>query len=162
MQNKLLKSNALLLFIFGLTALHAQETIPAAGGNASGSGGSVSYSVGQLVYNTNGGSNGSVAQGVQQPYEISVVTSIEEATDIDLVCSAYPNPATEYLTLNIQNYHNVKVSYQLCDFDGKILVHKKIEGNETNLYIGDLVPSTYFLRIIKNNKEIRTFKIVKH
>ena len=38
------------LFIVGLTSLQAQETIPASGGNATGAGGSVSYTVGQVVY----------------------------------------------------------------------------------------------------------------
>jgi hypothetical protein len=45
---------------------------PQAGGEATGSGGSVSYSVGQVVYTTNTGINGSVAQGVQQPYEFQM------------------------------------------------------------------------------------------
>jgi zinc transporter ZupT len=64
----------LLLIAFGTMILQAQETIPATGGNVVGSGGSVSHTVGQLLYNTVSGTNGTVAQGVQQPYEISVVT----------------------------------------------------------------------------------------
>ena len=34
--------------------------------------------VGQVVYITSTGINGSVAQGVQQPYEISVITGVNE------------------------------------------------------------------------------------
>jgi hypothetical protein len=70
--------------------VHAQSTIPATGGNAAGNGGSVSYTVGQIVYTTVSGTNGSVAQGVQQPYEISVVTGIENK-EINLSCSIYSN-----------------------------------------------------------------------
>ena len=37
--------------LFGyVTTVIAQTTIPASGGNASGSGGTLSYSVGQIVY----------------------------------------------------------------------------------------------------------------
>jgi len=71
MKHKRLKLCALLLFGLGLTGLQAQESVNAAGGNASGSGGTVSYTVGQVVYTTKTGTNGSVAEGVQQAYEIS-------------------------------------------------------------------------------------------
>ena len=73
---------AILIVIVGFPLI-AQEAIPAAGSNAIGSGGSVSYSVGQVVYTINTGTNGSVAEGVQQPYEISVVVGIEQAKDIN-------------------------------------------------------------------------------
>jgi len=56
-----------------VTAILAQTAIPAAGGNATGSGGTVSYSVGQLTYNTYQGSVGTVSEGVQQPYEILTI-----------------------------------------------------------------------------------------
>jgi len=49
MRHKRLKLSAVLLLGLGLTGLQAQESVNATGGNASGSGGSVSYSVGQVV-----------------------------------------------------------------------------------------------------------------
>ena len=57
----------ILAFTFSISSTSAQETIPASGGDAKGSGGSVSYSVGQLFYRIYPGTNGSVAEGVQQP-----------------------------------------------------------------------------------------------
>ena len=65
-----------------IASLQAQETIPATGGNASGSGGSVSYTIGQITYRTISGTNGAVTQGIQQPYEISVVTAVENTEGI--------------------------------------------------------------------------------
>jgi hypothetical protein len=44
-----MKYLAVFLLILGLTRLQAQKAITATGGNASGSEGSVSYSVGQVV-----------------------------------------------------------------------------------------------------------------
>jgi len=58
---------SLLLLSTGMLELHAQKSIVAAGGQATGSTGSVSYSVGQLDYLAINTANGSVAQGVQQP-----------------------------------------------------------------------------------------------
>lgn len=65
MRNKKLKSGAVLLLWFGMFGLQAQQVVTTSGGNASGSGGSVSYTIGQIVYTTNTNSNGSVAKGVQ-------------------------------------------------------------------------------------------------
>ena len=72
---KFLLSVTIVLFTTGLTVATAQESVSASGGEASGSGGSVSYSVGQLFYRIHTGTTGSVAEGVQQPYEISVITA---------------------------------------------------------------------------------------
>jgi len=162
MTQKKLKFCALLFLISGLTTLQAQETIPATGGNASGSGGSVSYSVGQVVYTTNTGTNGSVAQGVQQPYEISVVTAIEEATGINLSVSVYPNPAKDYLTLKIEELDLSNLSFQLNDIRGKLLQNEKITGNQTSVVVSNLAPGTYFLNIIQGNNVVKTFKVVKN
>lgn len=151
---------AFCVFRFG-TAIQAQNTIPAAGGNASGSEGSVNYTIGQVVYTTNTGTNGSAAQGVQQPYEISVVTGIEQAKDINLICSVYPNPTTDFLTLKIMNYDKENLSYWLYDFNGNLLQNKKVEANECNVSVQNLFSGTYILKVTDNNKVIKTFKIIK-
>jgi len=151
----------LLLLGISLTS-QAQQTIPTSGGNATGSGGSVSYSVGQVVYTTNTGISGSVAQGVQQPFEISVVTGVEEAKGITLVSSVYPNPTNDYIKLKIENYQLAKLAYQLYDMNGKLIESKKIESNETTIAMKVLVASTYFLKVIDNNNVVKTFKIIKN
>ncbi|MFZ4414651.1 MAG: T9SS type A sorting domain-containing protein [Bacteroidales bacterium] len=162
MRYKNLKLSVMLLLGLGLSGLQAQETVTASGGNASGSGGSTSYTVGQVVYNTIANSNGSVAQGVQQPFEISVVTAIEEAKDINLIVSAYPNPTTNCLTLKIEDNLQMQYIVSLIDINGKLLENKKTEGIETTISMKNLVPATYFLKVIKSNKEVKTFKIIKN
>jgi hypothetical protein len=154
-----------LLFGLELTGLQAQESINATGGNASGSGGSVSYSVGQIVYTTNIGTNGSVANGVQQPFEISVVTGLEEAKDIMLSLTAYPNPTTDYLTLSIDASTPLSIqsmSYQLNDMQGKLIQNEKITGKQTSIVMSNLKAATYFVKVNQENKNVKTFKIIKH
>ena len=164
MKYKKLKFSALLLLGLGLTGLQAQESVNATGGNASGSGGTVSYSVGQVVYTTNIGTNGSVAQGVQQPFEISVVLAIEEAKGINLTVSAYPNPTTDYLTLEVDASTTLSIqsmAYQLYDMQGKLLQNEKITSNQASIVMSNLVPATYFVKVTESNKEVKTFKIIK-
>jgi hypothetical protein len=161
MKNTKTKLFALLLLGLGLTRVHAQEALPASGGNASGSGGSVSYTIGQAVYTTFTGINGSVAQGVQQPYEISVVTGLGETGGINLICSAYPNPAKKSITLRIENCDTEKMTYQLYDVSGKLLENKKPDGIETRIDTDDLVIATYFLKVLRSNQVVKTFKVIK-
>ena len=162
MNHKQLKLSAVLLLGLGLTGLQAQTSINATGGNASGSGGSVSYSVGQVVYTTNTGTNGSVAQGVQQIYEITVVNSITQAKGINLTVTAYPNPTTDFLTLEVKDFELSTLHFQLFDMNGKLLQSEKITGNQTSIVMSNLVPATYFVKVIQGNKEVKTFKIIKN
>jgi hypothetical protein len=142
--------------------VQAQEAIPATGGNVSGSGGSLSYTIGQVVYTTNTGTNGSVAEGVQQPYEISVVVGIEQANDINFICTAYPNPTTDLLILEVEGTANEKFIFQLYDIMGKLLVSKKIIDNKTTISMANLAPAIYFLKVTDHQKVVKTFKIIKN
>ncbi len=161
MKYKRLKSIILLIGLT-LTGLQAQESINAAGGNGKGIGGSMSYSVGQMVYQTYSGTNGSVSQGVQQPYEISITTGIKDFKGINLLVSAYPNPTTDRLTVQIENYKITNLSYQLFNIKGKILKSEKITDRQTSIIMSNLIPSAYFVRILEGDKEIKTFKIIKN
>ena len=140
----------------------SQNAIPASGGNASGAGGSVSYSIGQVVYKLNAGTNGSVSQGVQQPYEISVVTSNKGTENIQLEIAVFPNPVRDNLTLRISGDVPIQCFAYMYDIYGNLLLTKKIDGNETSVSMDDFLPGTYFLKVAQGNKEVKTFKIVKN
>jgi hypothetical protein len=162
MRHKRLKLSAVLLLGFGLTGVQAQTSVNATGGDATGSGGSVSYSVGQVVYTSHTGTSGTVAEGAQQPYEISVVTGLEEAKGINLSVAAYPNPTTDYLTLEVKDFNVSNLLFQLYDMQGKLLQSEKITGNQTSIVMSNLVPATYFVKVVQGNKEVKTFKIIKN
>jgi hypothetical protein len=156
-----MRSLTTIIALICTVGLHAQEIVPATGGDATGAGGSSSYTVGQVVYTTNTGTNGSVAQGVQQPYEISTSVGIE-VTAINLELVAYPNPTNNALTLNIGNYNNEKLTYQLYDMQGKLLDSKQVVNSTTTIGMQELPVSTYLLNVLDNNALIKTFRIVKN
>ncbi len=154
-----------LLFTLAFTSLQAQESINATGGDASGSGGTASYSIGQVVYTTNTETNGAVAQGVQQPYEISDVIGITEAQGIKLSVSAYPNPTDDNLKLSIDATTMLTIlsmSYKLYDLNGKLLQNEQITNNQTNIVMRNLVSATYFVKVFQDNNEVKTFKVIKN
>jgi hypothetical protein len=149
------------LFAFCIAIVQGQETIPATGGNASSSGGSVSYTVGQILYSTISGTNGSVVQGVQQPYEISVVTVIKNTEEINLQCIVYPNPTSRLAKLVFGSIDYENLRFRLYDINGVLLQDKKVVNMETEISMEKLSSSVYFLKVIKNNVEVKVFKIVK-
>jgi hypothetical protein len=141
--------------------LHAQESPTAAGGEATGTGGTASYSVGQVVYTTATGINGSVAQGMQQPFEISTTVGINE-TSINLEVNVYPNPTTNYLSLKVESEKLETLTYQLIELQGKVLESKKITTTTSTIEMEELPKAIYFLKVTKDNQLIKTFKVIKN
>jgi hypothetical protein len=45
---------------------------------------------------------------------------------------------------------------------GKLLRNEKVTSNQTRIVMSNLAPATYSVKVVQGNKEIKTFKIVKH
>ena len=146
---------------FCIAIVQGQQTIPTTGGNASGSGGSVSYTIGQILSSSITGSNGTVVQGVQQPYEISVIDAIRNTEDINLKCLVYPNPTAGLTKLVFESPDFENLRFRLYDINGILLQDKKVESRETEISIENFSSSVYFLKVLRNNSEVKVFKIVK-
>ena len=159
-----LKQLRLLLAFFSVTtftSLQAQESINAAGGNSLGNGGTVSYSFGQVATQTHASNTGSLAEGVQQVYEISVVTDIFDRNEIQLSVKAYPNPTTDKLILSMDVINPEDYSYQLYQMQGRLIESSPISSSKTSIAMQHLVPATYFVKVISGSRAIKTFKIIK-
>ena len=149
-----------LLIGFSSLQLMAQSNTVAAGGEATGSGGTASYSIGQLDYVEATGSGGTANQGVQQPYEILVLGS-NDFDDIELFAAVYPNPTVNNVTLKVGNMNRENLSYLLSDLSGRVILQKKILMEETVVPMESLSTSTYFLTVFEVSEQLKTFKIIK-
>ena len=98
---------------------------------------------------------------MQQPYEISVLSGLEEAQRINLVLSAYPNPAIDNIILKVENYKIENLTYQLYDISGKLLLNQKVVSTETSILMEILSNGSYFLKVSNINEELKTIKIIK-
>ena len=146
---------------FSVFALHAQQSTMASGGNATGTGGFVSYSVGQVLFKTYAGSNVAISEGVQQPFEISVL-SIETPNKSNANINVFPNPANDMISLNVENYDAGLLTYQLIDESGRILENKNLSGNLTPILMLNYSAGIYFLKVSEANNVVKTFKIIKN
>ncbi len=159
--------------LISITIVSAQEGIPASGGDVEGSGGTVSYTVGYIGNTTQKGNNGTVSAGLQQPYEISVVTGFQEISGISLTYSVQPNPVSDILTLKINSdfIEDAKneaypLKYSLFDEQGKLILSGKTANNETDISMKGLAPSIYILEVTQiitiKTTAIKTFRIIKN
>jgi hypothetical protein len=139
--------------------MYSQQSIPATGGDATGSGGSCSYTVGQLVYTTNTGS-GTVIQGVQQSLELFTLSN-PELTTVNLSAVIYPNPTSDYVMLKISDTALYNLSYHLIDINGKAISNGSLTNGDTQINMQQLPVGMYILKVSQNNQELKTFKIIK-
>ena len=151
----------ILLPAFIISGLEAQHAFPAVGGEVSGTGGTVSYTMGQVWYSTLNSNDGSVSQGVQQPYEILEITGLPASPGITLEASIFPNPAGEFIHLRVDDHSLDGLSYEIYNMQGEILEKSDITSNETLIPVSHLGVATYLIRITQLTDEIKIFKIIK-
>jgi len=162
MKALLVKTMTELFLLLCTNGIQAQETIAVSGGNKTGNGGTVSYTVGQINYTEYTSKTGTNTQGVQQPYEISIITSAEETDGISLELVVYPNPTSENLKLKFGDKKLENLTYKLYDINGSLVESGEIIDKETVIRTGGLVPSEYYLIVYGSYNELKTFKIIKY
>ncbi len=154
----------ILSFLIIPLGLSAQFNFTSGSGELKGPGGSASQSIGQIAYTTYQSDSGRVNQGVIQPYQISVISG-DEINFVELSLKVFPNPVSSVLNLEVlsENYlnENKELSYQFFDINGRLLRSSKINESLTEISVSDFPPATYFLQVIQQSKNIKTFKIVK-
>ena len=148
------------LFFLAPFFIISQEIISPSAGDSSGSGGSLSYTIGQVFFNTIESDYGSLVQGVQQPFEFQTLSTPALLT-VQLTAVTYPNPTTEFVLLKISDTALENLQYTLFDLNGKTIDSKKINSFSTKITMKNFAIGMYLLKLTKNNQPLKTFKIIK-
>lgn len=156
-----MKKTLLSLLVFVPFWSTAQRNTVASGATAIGTTGTVTFSVGQLDYQTHNGSTGTITQGVQQPFEINPL-AMDEVPQTQLTAMVYPNPTVHNVTLLIKEYDFTNLEYLLIDVQGRIISKEKITQNETQINMAWLASAQYYLYLTEGAKKIKSFKIIKN
>lgn len=157
-----MRSKQILLFLFFIVIQsYSQKSVVAAYGNVSNQTGSVTFSIGQVVNNYESNPTHSINQGVQQPFEISVL-NVNSPIAPAISLSAYPNPTQDILTLETTNFEVNNFQYHLIGLNGTVLQNQKITSVKSLILFKELPVGVYLLKVTQENKEIKTFKIIKN
>jgi hypothetical protein len=157
-----LKKISLVASVLLVTQLaQSQEIIPASGGEATGSGGAASYTVGQVFYSTNTSTTGGVSQGVQQAFEFQTLSN-PGLTSVNLTAVTYPNPTKDFIILKITDKGINNLRYTLFDVNGKSIASGSIAESSTQIQMKQLSIGAYVLKVSQQNQSLKTFKIIKN
>jgi hypothetical protein len=140
--------------------LSAQNAVVAAGVKATGAGGSVSYSVGPIIFKKPDGSVAST--GLQQPYEIMTLgTPTSMASTVGL--TYYPNPTDSYLHLILNQNRFESYAYEVVTVEGKsITTSTAIVTSDTFIDLASQPAGIYLVTVRYQQQVLKTFKIIKH
>lgn len=147
------------ILIFTCFKIHAQEAIPVSGGDVSSPSGSISYSIGQVIYNYNFSSSGSIEEGVQHPISNTPVNT--EIFTIEPGLQVYPNPFINLFNIEIINDNEGKYSIQVIDVTGNEIYNCSLLSNVTQIELSSIASGLYFLNLKKNGIISKSIEINK-
>lgn len=135
------------------------EVLNSGGGYLENANGSITFSIGEVVIETITLGELCFTQGFCQANV--TITALSQMPDLEYDLLAYPNPTNNYVILKIGRELVTNLKYLLYDKSGRLLEMKDITSNESIIPFNFLIPSTYFLKVIDNQLEVKVFKIVK-
>ena len=134
--------------------ISAQELylLGAAGTESTGTGGSVSWSLGEIITVTAGGPSNDVTQGFHQGN--IYVTGVEHLAEINV--SVYPNPTSEFVTVTCP--YPVRVS--IYDASGRLIAIHDLTIEVNQLNVTEFARGTYNLIFESTEQETKTARLV--
>ena len=145
---------------FASSVLTAQEAFVSSANEATGTGGSLSYSVGQLITSSQTADNTTIDVGIQLPLQIFTLSN-PEVKSVQLTAKAFPNPSTDFVVLSLLDLGFEGMQYALYNLNGGLVSEASISEAETTVDLRELAAGTYVLHVTQSLKDIKTFKIIK-
>ena len=149
-----------ILFAFSLYSQNLDHfVIGTDGGYAVNNQFSLSYTIGEIVTELGDDpvNNIDLTQGFQQSY-ISIVSTQNHIANIDI--SIFPNPAVNYLDVNISDLSKVK-TYAMYDMSGKLLLQQEIISNQFEISFSNFSSGNYLLIFKNDQQKLKTLKVQK-
>lgn len=148
------KSILFTLTFFSTSYFLGQEVISPSGNAYNNSGVHLYWTIGETVTTTEDDGNNIITQGFHQPQV--TISTIKESTNTTF--TVYPNPTTNYFTIEADN--KVNFSVFLTDLNGKNIQSFLLNELTTQINIEEY-PAGIYLLTIKENEAINTYKIIK-
>ncbi len=74
--------------------------------------------------------------------------------------SIYPNPAKDFITIELKNMLQNETKISIYNLQGELMINKTAKSEKVNIDISSLPEGVYFVKII-NDKGIKSLKIIK-
>ncbi len=159
------------MFLLGTMEAYSQSldrSVIATGGSYTQAIGiNLSATIGEVAVTTLAGASSFLTQGFQQPDGLFV--GIVDPITGNVTTSAYPNPVSAFLTLELSSSKNDNLIISCHDLLGRTVlpvISQALTAGETmrvQLDVQHLVPAMYFIRIMHKNDQqaLETIRIIK-
>lgn len=142
--------------------LKGQTSMNTSGGDGTGNGGSVAFSIGQVFFQVVEDQQISFSEGVQQAFEISIVDGIEEEDPLSFVISAFPNPTMDVLHIELKDEFTGSVMFQVHDAIGNLIQEGEVSTSKFTIQTTNWSGGSYYLRVyITDSLQSSTLKFIK-
>jgi hypothetical protein len=157
-----MKAFFLVVFLlFVSLSSRAQQAVSSAGNTSVVPGYIVDWTLGEVVIETVTGSSVMLTQGIHQTN--LVVTDLHDLTSPGLDVKVYPNPAADFLRIEVLRMGNDVFHYELSDITGCRILLKAMQSQIEEIDMSRFVSGTYILHVFNTRQENRKIcKIIKH
>lgn len=142
---------------FLITGVWSQEVISSQGDSYTNSSGSLDFTIGEAVTFTGSDGTNDLTQGFHQS-NWSFVGVDDQLPEI--IISVFPNPMEETLVISTEEFDNV--NYKMIDASGRIVRENKLTETNTKISVGELSPGNYQIVLFENERQTKTFKLIKN
>lgn len=152
-------------FIFGIllaSSAFSQSiksyVITSAGSAIMDSGGAIYLSIGEPMNTEIEGGEIMISQGF---LNVTIAGTVVDTDDLlDEVIKAYPNPVGNQITIEMPEM-NGSYFYELYDLSGRLLEKESLSNSKEGIDFTDKDTGSYHLRVVKDNQNSKTLKIIK-
>ena len=141
--------------------IFSQSTITTSGGDFKSKKNSFSYSVGQILTSQDltkstslFGENVILSHGVQQVF----IQNCDQSTRVEII--ATPNPSSGIVTLNLINWDEKEIQYNVFDVLGKNVLSSSISDDQSRLDLSFLSSGMYIISLGYHCGSLSSFKII--
>jgi hypothetical protein len=114
-----------------------------------------SYEVCLIAKNKNG------TDTLCRTVRIGMMTSTESKIQFNSIIDIWPNPCSDYLVVNLNEYNPVKMNLELIDITGNTLITRQLFQGSNTISLTQLPNAVYNLRIFENNELVKVKTILK-
>jgi hypothetical protein len=140
--------------------LFSQEVISAAGGHSATSTSQISWTIGEPVIEPDMNGLYMLSQGLHQGN--LVVTVSRELAGLGFEVTAYPNPVSKFLKLDIGASKLEDFSYTLFNAEGQLLLQSEVTQKVSTIPMDIYTHSSYLLRVMSGGEEVKVFRVIKN
>ena len=152
-----MKKNKLVLFSLLTTlSVSAQEVVSTQGDSYSNASGSIDFTIGEVVINTETDGTSDITQGFHQT-NWNFVGLEDHAPNYEAII--FPNPTEDVLNIRTSMFENV--TYTLYDAQGKLVMQNVLSAEQTPIQVGQLAPGNYSITLTNQTQNLKTFKLIK-